>query len=94
MSIAIIGITAIVIAAISPYAFEEQCKQKAKEILDSLYSIEGSKEAFLRTNSQGLLSNEGQEELQNLKNVTSQCPNLKSIPEEQSGTDISSLKLY
>ena len=43
-SIAIIGISAIAIAALSPGAFEEHCKQKAKEILDNLYSIEGGKD--------------------------------------------------
>ncbi len=94
ISIVIIGITAVVIAAISPYAFEEQCKQKAKEILNNLYSIEGGKEAFLRSNSQGLLSSEGKGDLQNLKNVISQCPNLKPMPEEQLGIDLSALNMH
>jgi hypothetical protein len=84
-STVIIGITAIAIAALSPGAFDEQCKQKAKEILDNLYSIEGGKEEFLRSNSQGLLSSAGQEGLQNLENVQSQCPVLKSTPEDELG---------
>ncbi len=92
-SIAIIGITAIAIAALSPGAFEEQCKQKAKEILNNLYSIEGGKEEFLKSNSQGLLSNEGRESLQNLENILSQCPVLKSIPEEELGFDVSALNM-
>ena len=68
-SISIIGITAVAIAALSLGAFDEQCKQKAKEILNNLYSIEGGKEEFLRSSSQVLLSNGGQEGLQNLENV-------------------------
>ena len=70
-SIAMICITAIAIAALSPGAFEDQCKQKTKEILNNLYSIEGGKDDFLQSNSQGLLSNEGREGLQNLENVPS-----------------------
>ncbi len=92
-SIAIIGITAIAIAALSPGAYEEQCKQKAKEILNNLYSIEGGKEGFLKSNSQGLLSNEGRESLKNLENILSQCPVLKSIPEEELGIDVSALNM-
>jgi hypothetical protein len=65
-SIAIITITSILIAFLSPGAFEEQCKQKARETLSSLYSIEGGKEKFLRSYSQGLLSDKGQVMLQNL----------------------------
>ncbi len=92
-SIAIIGITAIAVAALSPGAFEEQCKQNARGILDNLYSIEGGKEEFLKSNSQGLLSNEGREGLQSLENVLSQCPVLKSMPEEELGIDVSALNM-
>ena len=92
-TIAIISITAIAIASLSPGAFEEQCKQKAKEILNNLYSIEGGKEEFLKSNSQGLLLNEGQEDLQNFENVLSQCPVLKSMPEEELGVNVSSLNM-
>ena len=70
-SIAMIGITAMAIAALSPGAFDEHCKHEAKKILDDLYSIEGGKDEFLTSNSQGMLSNRGQEGLQNLKNVLS-----------------------
>jgi hypothetical protein len=84
-SIAMICITAIAIAALSPGAFEDQCKQKAKEILNNLYSIEGGKDDFLKSNSPDLLSNEGREGLQNLENVLSQCPVLKSMPEGGAG---------
>jgi len=93
VSMAIIGITAIAIAALSPGAFEDQCKQEAKEILNNLFSIEGGKEEFLKSNSQGLLSNEGQEGLQNLENVLSQCPGLKSMPEEELGVNVSALNI-
>ena len=92
-SIAMICITAIAIAALSPGAFEDQCKQKAKEMLNNLYSIEGGKDDFLKSNSQGLLSNEGREGLQNLENVLSQCPVLKSMPEEELGVDVSALNM-
>ena len=92
-SIAMICITAIAIAALLPGAFEDQCKQKAKEILNNLYSIEGGKDDFLKSNSQGLLSNEGREGLQNLENVLSQCPVLKSMPEEELGVDVSALNM-
>ena len=92
-SIAMICITAIAIAALSSGAFEDQCKQKAKEILNNLYSIEGGKDDFLKSNSQGLLSNEGREGLQNLENVLSQCPVLKSMPEEELGVDVSALNV-
>lgn len=92
-SIAMICITAIAIAALSPGAFEDQCKQKAKEILNNLYSIEGGKDDFLKSNSQGLLSNEVREGLQNLENVLSQCPVLKSMPEEELGVDVSALNM-
>ena len=92
-SIAMICITAIAIAALSPGAFEDQCKQKAKEILNNLYSIEGGKDDFLKSNSQGLLSNEGREGLQNLENVLSQCSVLKSMPEEDLGIDVSALNM-
>jgi hypothetical protein len=92
-SIAMICITAIAIAALSSGAFEDQCKQKAKEILNNLYSIEGGKDDFLKSNSQGLLSNEGREGLQNLENVLSQCPVLKSMPEEELGVDVSALNM-
>ncbi len=92
-SIAIISIIAIAIAALSPGAFEEQCKHKAKEMLYNLYSIEGGKEEFLKSNRQGLLSNGGQEGLQNFENVLSQCPVLKSMPEEEFGIDVSALNM-
>jgi hypothetical protein len=92
-SIAIIGITTIAISALSPGAFEEQCKQKAKEILNNLYSIEEGKEEFIISNSRGLLSNEGQEGLQNLENVVSQCPVLESMPEDELGVNVSALKM-
>jgi hypothetical protein len=92
-SIAMICITAIAIAALSPGAFEDQCKQKAKEILNNLYSIEGGKDDFLKSYSQGLLSSEGREGLQNLENVLSQCPVLKSTPEEELGIDVSALNM-
>ncbi len=92
-SIAIIAITAIAIAALSPGAFDDQCKQKAKEILNNLYSIEGGKEEFLKSNSQGLLSNGGQDGLQNLEKVLSQCPVLKSMPEDELGVNVSALNM-
>jgi hypothetical protein len=40
-SIAIIGTTAIIIGLVSPAAYTEQCKQKARELVNNLYEIEG-----------------------------------------------------
>src|SRR5919107_3065245 len=93
-SIAIIIITSILIAFLSPGAFEEQCKQKAREMLNSLYSIDGGKEKFLRSYSQGLLSDKGQVMLQNLKNLIGQCPNLKSLSEVQQGLEGSAKDIF
>jgi hypothetical protein len=91
-SIAIIGTTAIIIGLVSPAAYTEQCKQKARESVNNLYQIEGgSKQDLLRSFEQGSLSTAAQMELQNLKSVVSQCPELKSMSQEELGADISLL---
>ena len=91
-SIAIIGTTAIIIGLVSPAAYTEQCKQKARELVNNLYEIEGgSKQDMLKSFEQGSLSTAAQRELQNLKNVVSQCPELKSMTQEELGADISFL---
>jgi hypothetical protein len=91
-SIAIIGTTAIIIGLVSPAAYTEQCKQKARESVNNLYQIEGgSKQDLLRSFEQGSLSTAAQMELQNLKSVVSQCPELKSMSQEELGADISFL---
>ena len=78
-SIAIIGTSAIIIGLVSPAAYTEQCKQKARELVNNLYEIEGGgKQDLLRSLEQGSLSAAAQGELQNLKSVVSQCPELKS----------------
>ena len=92
-SIAIIGTTAIIIGLVSPAAYTEQCKQKARELVNNLYEIEGgSKQDLLRSFEQGSLSTAAQMELQNLKNVVSQCPEIQSMPQEELGADISFLE--
>ena len=91
-SIAIIGTTAIIIGLVSPAAYTEQCKQKARESVNSVYEIEGgSKQDMLKSFEQGNISTAAQRELQNLKNVVSQCPELKSMTQEELGADISFL---
>ena len=92
-SIAIIGTTAIIIGLVSPAAYTEQCKQKARELVNNLHEIEGgSKQDLMRSFEQGSLSTAAaQMELQNLRNVVSQCPEIKSMSPEELGADISFL---
>ena len=91
-SIAIIGTTAIIIGLVSPAAYTEQCKQKARELVNNLYEVQGgSKQDLMRSFEQGSLSTAAQMDLQNLKNVVSQCPELKSMSLEELGADISLL---
>jgi hypothetical protein len=95
MSIAIIGTTAIIIGLVSPAAYTEQCKQKARELVNNLYEIEGGgKQDLMRSLEQGSLSTAAQINLQNLKNVVSQCPEIKSMPTEELGADLSFLGKY
>ena len=91
-SIVIIGTTAIIIGLVSPAAYTEQCKQKARELVNNLYETEGaSKQDLLRSFGQGSLSTAALWELQNLKKVVSQCPDLKSMSQDELGADISFL---
>ena len=89
LSISIVIVTGIIIANLSPAAYEEQCKQKAIDVLNNLYSIGGSKDAFLKSFNQGTLSTKEQNELQYFKKIISQCPNLKISSEDKVGIDIS-----
>jgi hypothetical protein len=94
-SIAIIGTTAIIIGLVSPAAYTEQCKQKARELVNNLYEIEGGgKQDLMRSFEQGSLSTAAQMELQNLKKVVSQCHEIKSMSPEELGADISFLGKY
>jgi hypothetical protein len=94
-SIAIIGTTAIIIGLVSPAAYTEQCKQKARELVNNLYEVQGgSKQDLMRSFEQGSLSTAAQINLQNLKNVVSQCPEIKSMPTEELGADLSFLGKY
>jgi hypothetical protein len=91
-SMAIISTAAIIIGLISPAAYTEQCKQKARELVNNLYEIEGGgKQDLLRSFEQGSLSTAAQKDLQNLKSVVKQCPELKSMSEEELGADMSFL---
>jgi hypothetical protein len=91
-SIAIITTTAIIIGLVSPAAYSEQCKQKARELVNKLYEAEGgSKQDLLRSFEQGSLSATAQKDLQSLKSVVAQCPELKSMSQEELGADISFL---
>jgi len=79
LSIPIIIVTAVVVGLVAPFAFKEQCKQKASEILNNLYALEGSKENFLGSYEKGTISNQSHAELQKLDMILSNCPELKSI---------------
>ncbi len=92
LSIPIIIITAVVVGLIAPFAFEEQCKQKASEIKNNLFALEGNKENFLASYEKGTISNRSQAELQKLDMVLSNCPELKSISTKESEYDISFLR--
>lgn len=89
LSIPIIIVTAAVVGLVAPFAFKEQCKQKANEILNNLYALEGNKENFLGSYEKGTISNQSQVELQKLDMVLSNCPELKSISTKGSEYDIS-----
>ena len=92
LSIPIIIVTAVVVGLIAPFAFEEQCKQKASEIINNLFALEGNKENFLASYEKGTISNRSQGELQKLDMVLSNCPELKSISTKESEYDISFLR--
>ena len=92
LSIPVIIVTAVVVGLITPYAFKEQCKQKAGEIINNLFTLEGNKENFLASYEKGTISNRSHAELQELDMVLSNCPDLKSISEKGSEFDISFLR--
>ena len=64
------------IASFSHGAYEKQCQQKANDVLNNLYFIKGSKDAFLKSFSQGTLSADEQKNLQYLGKIINQCPDL------------------
>jgi hypothetical protein len=92
VSIAIVSTTAVIIGLVAPAAYTEQCKQKARELVNNLYEIEGgSKQDLIKSFEQESLSTAAQKDLQNLKKVFAQCPELKSMSQEELGADISFL---
>lgn len=92
LSIPIIIVTTVVVGLFAPFAFEEQCKQKASEIINNLFALEGNKENFLASYEKETISNRSQAELQKLDMVLSNCPELKSISTKESEYDISFLR--
>jgi hypothetical protein len=92
LSIPIIIVTAVIVGLITPSAFKEQCEQKAGEIINNLFALEGNKENFLVSYEKGTISNRSQAELQKLDMVFSNCPDLKSISTKGSDDDISFLR--
>jgi|GEM_PF-2202414 hypothetical protein len=88
-AISIAIVTVIIIASLSPGAYEEQCKQKAIVVLNNLYTIGGGKDAFLKLFSQGTLNKDEQNELQYFKKIINQCPNLQVSSEDKIGINIS-----
>jgi hypothetical protein len=92
LSISIIIVATVVVGLFAPFAFEEQCKQKASEIINNLFALEGNKENFLASYENGTISNRSQAELQKLDMVLSNCPELKSINTKESEYNISFLR--
>ena len=92
LSISIIIVTTVVVGLFAPFAFEEQCKQKASEIMNNLFALEGNKENFLASYEKGTISNRSQAELQKLDMVLVNCPELKSTSAKESDYDISFLR--
>jgi uncharacterized membrane protein YraQ (UPF0718 family) len=92
LSISIIIVTAVIVGLITPFAFKEQCKQKASEIINNLFALEGNNENFLASYEKGTISNRSKAELQQLDMVLSSCPDLKSISTKGSEYDISFLR--
>jgi hypothetical protein len=88
LSVPIIIVTTVIVGLYAPFAFEEQCKQKTREIINNLYTLEGNKENFLEYYENGILSNRSQVELQKLDMVLRNCPELKSISTNESEYDI------
>ena len=82
-----------VVGLLAPFAFEEQCKQEASEIINNLYALEGNKENFRTSYENGTISNRSQEELQKLDMILNNCPELKSMSTKQLGHDISFLHI-
>lgn len=93
LSIPIIIIITAVVGLLAPSAFEEQCKQKASEIINNLYALEGNKENFRTSYENGTTSNRSQEELQKLDMILNNCPELKSMTTKQLGHDVSFLHI-
>jgi hypothetical protein len=92
LSIPIIIVTTVVVGLFAPFAFEEQCKQKASEIINNLFALEGNKENFLASYENGTIYNRSQAELQKLDMVLSNCPEIKSINTKVSEYNISFLR--
>lgn len=90
-SLAVILVTSVIIFTLSPEAYEQQCILTAKNLITNLYSIEGSKDEFLKSFSQDSLSNEAKTDLQYLRNVINQCHELKSNSEDRLDINISIL---
>lgn len=89
LTIPIIIITIAVVGLLAPSAFEEQCKQKAGEVINNLYALEGNKENFRGSYENGTTSNQSQEELQKLDMIFNNCPELRSMSTKQLGNDVS-----
>jgi hypothetical protein len=77
----------VIVGLYAPFGFEEQCKQKASEIINNLYALEGNKENFLESYENGIISKRSHGELQKLDKVLGNCPDLKSISANESEYD-------
>jgi hypothetical protein len=71
--------TAVIIGLVAPAAYFDLCRQKANDISNKIYIMEGGKEEFLRSWDYQNLSSEVQKELRNLNSVVTQCPELGSL---------------
>ncbi|HYF99984.1 MAG TPA: hypothetical protein VD815_07825 [Candidatus Saccharimonadales bacterium] len=71
--------TAAIIGLVAPAAYHDLCEQKANEISNRIYGMEGGKEEFLRSLNYQNFSSEVNKELQNLNMVLTQCPELGTL---------------
>ncbi|VFJ14304.1 conserved protein of unknown function [Candidatus Nitrosocosmicus franklandus] len=78
LSIFIVIASAVIIGLLAPSAYLNLCKQKADEIADQLYAIEGGRDEFPGSLKQQNLSSEAQKELQTLNSVIAQCHELEA----------------
>lgn len=84
LSIPVIVITAIITGIYAPSAYVQQCRQQVNRIVTDLYDSEGGKDEFTKDYDNQNLSVDSQKTLQKLSTVINQCPELQSLPTNNS----------